>query len=86
MTQDHTPDLAVPPELAAEIIAAAEEQHRAPGEVLHDALEQYLTGRRPAAGAQRSPAEAAARMRRARAGNPRLSDAALRELMTHGRA
>ena len=87
MTQELTPSLAVPPELAAQIVAAAEAQHRPPLDVLHDAVEDYLTRQPPLpAKPWRSPAEAAARMRRARAGNPRLSDAALRELMTHGRA
>ncbi|HEY1935770.1 MAG TPA: hypothetical protein VGG99_27500 [Acetobacteraceae bacterium] len=87
MTQEHVSKLAVPPALAAQIVAAAEVQHRPPLDVLHDAVADYLTRQPlPPAKPQRSPAEAATRMRRARAGNPRLSDAALRELMTHGRA
>jgi hypothetical protein len=87
MVQEYTPELAVSPDLAAQIVAAAETQHRRPLDVLHDAVEDYLIRQAEAATKpQRSPAEAAARMRRARASNPRLSDAALRELMTHGRA
>jgi hypothetical protein len=87
MTHETPQDLAVPPALAAQLRAAAEAQHRAPLDVLRDALAQYLTWQRPAAVMRRrSPAEAAARMRRARIDNPRLGDSALRELMTHGRA
>jgi hypothetical protein len=80
-------DFTIPPALAAQLRAAADEQHRSARDVLRDALEEYLRALRPLAPAnQRSPAEAAARMMQARQGNVRLDDAALRELMTHGRA
>jgi hypothetical protein len=80
-------DFTIPPALAAQLRAAADEQHRSARDVLRDALEEYLRALRPLAPAnQRSPAEAAARMMQARQGNVRLDDAALRELMTYGRA
>jgi hypothetical protein len=80
-------DLAIPPALAAQLQAAADEQHRPAREVLRDAVEEYLRAWRPLASSnRRSPAEAAARIMRARQGNARLDDAALRELMTYGRA
>jgi len=86
-TEDAT-DLAIPPALAAQLQAAAEEQHRSARDVLRDALEGYLRAWRPltTSATRRSPAEAAARMMRARQSNVRLDDAALRELMTYGRA
>jgi hypothetical protein len=84
---ENTTDLAIPPALAAQLYAAAEEQRRTARDVLRDALEGYLRAWRPFASTrQRSPAEAAARMMHARQGNVRLDDAALLELMTHGRA
>jgi hypothetical protein len=80
-------DFTIPLALAAQLRAAADEQHRSARDVLRDALEEYLRALRPLAPAnQRSPAEAAARMMQARQGNVRLDDAALRELMTYGRA
>jgi hypothetical protein len=80
-------DFAIPPTLAAQLQAAADEQHRSARDVLRDAVEGYLRAWRPlASSSPRSPAEAAARMMRARQGNARLDDAALRELMTYGRA
>jgi hypothetical protein len=45
MTRDSIPDLAVPQVLAAQIMAAAEKQHRPPLGVLRDALQQYLPQR-----------------------------------------
>jgi hypothetical protein len=89
MTQktENTTDLAIPPALAAQLQAAAEEQHRSVRDVLRDALEGYLRARRALVSPnRRSPKEAAARMMRARQGNVRLDDAALRDLMTSGRA
>lgn len=85
---ENTTDLAIPPALAVRLQAAAEEQHRPAREVLRDALEGYLRAWRPLTTptTQRSPTEAAARMMRARQTNVRLDDAALRDLMTHGRA
>ncbi len=86
---EYPPVLPIPPALVAQIQAAAEEQHRSAEDVLRDAVELYLRVLHPLlpeARARRLPAEAAARMRRARQDNARLDDAALRELMTHGRA
>jgi hypothetical protein len=77
MTQktENTADLAIPPALAAQLQAAAEEQHRS----ARDVLEGYLRTWRPLVSSnRRSPAEAAARMMRARQGRMRLDDAALR--------
>ncbi len=60
MTQEHAPELAVPPSLAAEIVAAAEAQHRPPLDLLHEAVRDYLTRQPPkAAKPRRSSAEAA---------------------------
>jgi hypothetical protein len=68
-------------------VVAAQAQHRPALDVLDDAVADYLTRQAPTrAEPQRSPAEGPARIRRARAGNSQLSDVALRELMTHGRA
>jgi hypothetical protein len=90
MTQktENTSDLAIPPALAVRLQAAAEEQHRPAHDVLRDAVEGYLRAWQPVTPSttQRSPTEAAARMMRARQGNVRLDDAALRDLMIHGRA
>jgi hypothetical protein len=89
MTQktEDSADLAIPPALAAQLQAAAEEQHRPVRDLLRDALEGYLRAWRPLTStSQRSPAEAAARMMRARQSNVRLDDAALSVLMTYGRA
>jgi hypothetical protein len=84
---ENTSDLAIPPALAAQLQAAAEEQHRPARDVLRDALEGYLRAWRPLTSSnQRPPAQAAARMIRARRSNARLDDAALRDLMTHGGA
>jgi hypothetical protein len=84
MTQEHIPELAVPADLAAQLRAAAEEQHRAPVEVLHDALDQYLTAHRPANGAHRSPAEAAARIIARRKGIT-LGGLTIKQLINEGR-
>lgn len=90
MTQsvDNIAGLAIPPALAARLQAAAEEQHRSAHDVLRDALDFYLGASPPPAPivTHRSPAEAAARMIRARQSNVRLDDAALHDLLTHGRA
>lgn len=89
MTQktENPTDLAIPPALAAQLQAAAEEQQRSARDVLRDAVEGYLRAWRPLTEPnRRSPEEAAARMMRSRQSNVRLDDAALRELMTYGRA
>jgi hypothetical protein len=85
----HLPDLPIPPALVARLQAAAEEQHRSAQDVLRDAVGLYLRVLHPLSpevASRRLPAEAAARMRRAREGNARLDDATMRELITHGRA
>lgn len=85
---EHPMQLPIPPALVAQIQAAADEQHRAPEDVLRDAVELYLRASGPPVPektAWRSPAEAAARMRRSRMDNALLDDVALRDLMTHGR-
>jgi hypothetical protein len=69
------PDLTIPPALAAQLQAAAADQHRPAREVLRDAVEEYLRAWRPLTPSQRSPGEAATRMMRARQGNVRLDDA-----------
>lgn len=85
MTREHTPELAVPPELAAQIIAAAEAQHRPAQDVLHDAVEDYLTRQPPpAAEAQRAAAEAAARIIQRRKGVT-LGDLTIKQLINEGR-
>jgi hypothetical protein len=83
------PDLPISPALVARLQATAEEQHRSAQDVLRDAVELYLRVLHPLSpevASRRLPAEAAAPVRRARQGNARLDDAALREPMTHGRA
>jgi len=87
MTQKNLADIAIPRDLAVQLQAAAEQQQRTAADVLRDALEGYLrTWRPPVSPNRRSPAEAAARMMRARQSNVRLDDAALRDLITYGRA
>jgi hypothetical protein len=46
MTSDTTRDTLVPSSLLPEIQAAAEEEHRAPGELVGEAIERYLSERR----------------------------------------
>ena len=41
-----SPDTLVPPGLLPEIQAAAEEEHRTPGELVGEAVERYLSERR----------------------------------------
>jgi predicted transcriptional regulator len=41
-----TDPLAIPPALLAQVQAAADEEHRPPGEVLREAVERYLRERR----------------------------------------
>jgi hypothetical protein len=79
-------ELAVPPALAAQLRAAAAKQHRQLPDVLRDAVELYLNQLRPLPLAQRSPAEAAARMRTSRPGNKLPDGITIRDLMTYGRA
>jgi hypothetical protein len=47
MDSDSSTDLAIPPALAAQIQAAAEEEHRPAIDVLRDALVRYLRESRP---------------------------------------
>ena len=46
MTSDTTRDTLVPSSLLPEIQAAAEEEHRDPGELVGEAIERYLSERR----------------------------------------
>jgi hypothetical protein len=46
MKSETSPDTLVPPGLLPEIQAAAEEEHRAPGELVGEAVETYLKSRR----------------------------------------
>jgi hypothetical protein len=49
MEADTVPDtLVIPPDLLAEIRAAADEEHRPPLAVLQDAVKRYVTARRRA--------------------------------------
>jgi hypothetical protein len=46
MKPESSPDtLAIPPALLADIEAAAEQEHRAPGELVREALERYMEDR-----------------------------------------
>jgi hypothetical protein len=78
----NTTDLAIPPALAAQLRAAAEEPQRS---TCDDALGGYL--RSWATSAIHHPAsQAAARLMHAGQGNPRLDDTPPPEPMTRGRA
>jgi len=46
MKTEASPDPLVPPNLLPEIRAAAEEEHREPGDVVREALERYMKDRR----------------------------------------
>jgi predicted transcriptional regulator len=46
MKSQPTHDSLVPPNLLPEIQAAADEEHRAPGEIVGEAIERYLSERR----------------------------------------
>jgi hypothetical protein len=46
MKSEIAPETLVPPGLLPEIQAAAEEEHREPGELVRDALERYLREKR----------------------------------------
>ena len=86
MPPDGVTEFAIPATLAARIQAVAEEQHRPVLDVLCDAVASYLGQERSRREGARSPAEAAARMRRERKGNVLPEDTSLRDLMIHGRA
>jgi hypothetical protein len=65
-------DLPIPPALAAQSVAAAEDEHRPAAVLVRDALEHHLASLRTAVRDQpgrRTPAEAAARLRKMRKGN-----------------
>jgi hypothetical protein len=82
-------DLLIPPALAAQIVAAAEDEHRPAAALVRDALERYLAARRTAATGQptrHTPAEAAARMRELRKGNTLPAGVTIQDLIRHGRA
>jgi hypothetical protein len=82
-------ELIIPPALAAQILAAADDEHRPAAEVVQEALERYLAQRRENVNttpARRTPAEAAARLLERRKGTLLPDGVTIRDLMTHGRA
>jgi len=84
-------DLIIPPELAADIQAVADGEHRPAADVVRDALERYLTDRsKPTRHSKenptQTPVEAAARLRELRKGNVLPDGVTIRDLMTHGRS
>jgi hypothetical protein len=84
-------NLVIPPALAAEILAAAEDEHRPADDLVRDALERYLIDwrKRTRHGQEKSrqtQAEAATRLRELRKGNVLPDGVTIRDLMTHGRA
>jgi hypothetical protein len=82
----------IPPALLAEVEAAANEKHSAPGDVVREALELYLTAWRKTLNSTRttqrklSPAEAVERLLEQRRDNVLPEGVTIRELMTYGRA
>lgn len=78
----------IPDELAARLAAVGASPERVALEALRHAADDLERAQRAAAGAvtRRSPAEAAARMRRSRPGNVLPEGTTIRDLMTFGRA
>jgi hypothetical protein len=82
-------DTLVPPALIPEIQAAAEEDHRAPRELVGEAISRYLEGRRAlrqAPAAKHTPAEAAASIRELRKGVRLPEGVTIKDLINYGRA
>jgi hypothetical protein len=78
-------DFTIPPNLMAQIQAAADQERRSALDVLNDAVQGYLKqGRSQASQVRRTPAEAAERMLRTR--RPLPAGETIRDLTTHGRA
>jgi metal-responsive CopG/Arc/MetJ family transcriptional regulator len=80
----------IPPALLAEVQAAAKEEHRAPDELVSDALRRYLEGRRhdgpPHIGASETAYAAIERIRELRQGNFLPEGVTIRDLIGEGRA
>jgi hypothetical protein len=83
----------LPPALLAEVQAAADEEQRAPADVVREALERYLLGRNRTTALsetprvkKRTPAEAAARMLEQRTGTFLPEGETIRSMIEHGRA
>jgi hypothetical protein len=89
MKSNTASDALLPPGLLSEILAAAEEEHREPRELVGEAVSRYLEGRRAqraAFTATHTPAQAAARIRELRKGNILPPDVTIKDLISHGRA
>lgn len=89
MKSEAASDTLVPPGLLPEILAAAEEERRAPRELVGEAVELYLQERRARRGApapKHTPAKAAARIRELRKGNVLPPGVTIKDLISHGRA
>jgi hypothetical protein len=83
--------LTIPPAMLAELQAAADEEHRAPDDVVREALERYLAEwRKSVSHGQARPRlsadEAVARLLEQRKDNLLPEGVTIRELMTYGRA
>lgn len=78
----------IPDDLAARLAAVGASPERVALEALHRAADALERAHRETAGAgpRRTPAEAGARMRHARAGNVLPEGVTIRDLMTFGRA
>ena len=88
MPADLGTDLTIPPDLATQIQAVAQEQHRHANDVVSDAMERYLNEwrtRTSAAPRRRTPAEAAAHMMEARKGNVLPEGVTIRTMLDEGR-
>jgi hypothetical protein len=88
---DGDTDLVIPSALAAEIQAAAADEHRSATDIVRDALEHYLADWRKRAGQvpekpRQTPVEAATRLRELRKGNVLPDGMTIEDLMTYGRA
>jgi len=82
----------VPLGLLAELEAAADEEHREPGELIREAVTRYLEERRtrqcmvPKTSPTRTPAEAATRILELRKGNILPPGVTISDLIDFGRA
>jgi hypothetical protein len=83
--------LVIPLALAAEIQAAADDEHRTADDLIRDVLERYLDDWRNRTSRSQgrprlTPVEAAARLRELRKGNVLPDGVTIRDLTNHGRA
>ncbi len=90
MRSESPTDSLVPPDLLDEVQAAADEEHREPGELVREAVTRYLEQRRARQGAipepNHTPAEAAARILELRKGNLLPPGVTIKDLINFGRA